>query len=64
MRDLVARKQFLWRKKIDNILHRLFPQTWIPLHSSVSFTLIPYSQCKLNNEWQNKVSIKLTLLLF
>lgn len=56
MRDLVTRKSFLWRKKIDNILYRLFPQIWMPLHSSVSFTKIGYKQCQLNNQWQDRVS--------
>lgn len=63
MRDLVARKSFLWRKKIDNVLHKWFPQTWISLHSLVSFTTIGYKQCKLNSQWQDQVSIKLTILL-
>lgn len=56
MRDLVARKRFLWRKKIDNILQKWFPQTWIPLHSAISFTTIGYEQCQLNNQWQNQVN--------
>ncbi|VVC40858.1 Kynurenine 3-monooxygenase,FAD-binding domain,FAD/NAD(P)-binding domain [Cinara cedri] len=63
MRDLVARKSFLWRKKIDNILQKWFPQTWIPLHSSVSFTTIGYKQCQLNNQCQNKI-LFLVLILF
>lgn len=57
MRDLVTRKTFLWRKQIDDILHKCFPKTWIPLHSSISFTTIGYKQCQLDNEWQDKVSI-------
>lgn len=57
MRDLVARKSFLWRKKIDNMLQKLFPQTWLPLHSTVSFTNIGYRQCQLNNHRQNQVSL-------
>lgn len=63
MRDLVARKSFLWRKKIDNILYKWFPQTWMPLHSLISFTTIGYKQCKLNSQWQDQVSMKLTVLL-
>lgn len=58
MRDLVARKSFLWRKKIDNTLYKWFPQIWIPLHNAISFTTIGYKQCELNRQWQNQVSAK------
>lgn len=37
MRDLVADKTFLLRKKIENKLHELFPDKWIPLYSMVTF---------------------------
>lgn len=56
MRDLVARKSFLWRKKLDDLLYKLFPRIWMPLHSSVSFTTVGYKQCKLNNQWQDQVN--------
>ncbi|CAI6360244.1 unnamed protein product [Macrosiphum euphorbiae] len=62
MRDLVARKSFLWRKKLDNILSKWFPQTWIPLHSSVSFTSISYKQCKLDNQWQDQILFRMFIL--
>ena len=37
MRDLVADKNFLLRKKIEAKLHELFPEKWIPLYSMVTF---------------------------
>ncbi|ELR70939.1 Kynurenine 3-monooxygenase [Fulvivirga imtechensis AK7] len=37
MRDLVADKDFLLRKKIEAKLHELFPDRWIPLYSMVTF---------------------------
>lgn len=37
MRDLVADKEFLLRKKIEARLHELFPEKWIPLYSMVTF---------------------------
>ena len=37
MRDLVADKEFLLRKKIEAKLHELFPARWIPLYSMVTF---------------------------
>ncbi|XP_025420301.1 kynurenine 3-monooxygenase [Sipha flava] len=62
MRDLVTRKSFLWRKKIDKILYKWFPQKWIPLHSLVSFTTIGYKQCKLINQWQDQVIFRMLIL--
>lgn len=37
MRDLVADKEFLLRKKIEAKLHELYPTKWIPLYSMVTF---------------------------
>ena len=37
MRDLVADPLFLIRKKIEAKLHELFPTTWIPQYSMVTF---------------------------
>lgn len=37
MRDLVADKEFLLRKKIEAKLHQLFPDQWIPQYSMVTF---------------------------
>lgn len=37
MRDLVADKDFLLRKKIEAKLHELFPDKWIPLYTMVTF---------------------------
>lgn len=37
MRDLVADKEFLLRKKIEAKLHELYPEKWTPLYSMVTF---------------------------
>jgi kynurenine 3-monooxygenase len=37
MRDLVADKNFLLRKKIEAKLHSLYPEQWIPQYSMVTF---------------------------
>lgn len=37
MRDLVADADFLLRKKIEARIHELYPETWIPLYSMVTF---------------------------
>ncbi|KAL6077417.1 kynurenine 3-monooxygenase, mitochondrial precursor [Balamuthia mandrillaris] len=44
MRSHVAHSGFLWRKRVDWLLAKLFPASWIPLYSMVSFTNIPYAQ--------------------
>ena len=55
MRSLVTSKLFLFRKYIDNFLHRLFPHTFVPLYTMVAFTRIPIHQVIERNEWQRKV---------
>ena len=44
MRDRVADKQFLLRKKIERKLHQRFPDRFIPVYSMVTFTDIAYSK--------------------
>ena len=48
MRDLVNKKSFLVRKKLDNFLHWLFPSFWVPLYTSVTFSRMRYNQCVSN----------------
>eukprot|EP00050_Salpingoeca_kvevrii_P007151 m.294150 g.294150 ORF g.294150 m.294150 type:complete len:459 (+) comp12935_c0_seq1:2078-3454(+) len=43
MRDSVNSKWFIFRKKIDNLLHKLFPKSFIPLYTMVTFSQIPYA---------------------
>lgn len=43
MRDLVNSRWFLFRKKVDNILHALLPDVFIPLYTMVTFSQIPYA---------------------
>lgn len=55
MRDLVTRKSYRLRKKFDDFLYWMMPNTWIPLYNSVSFSHMPYKQCIENRKWQDKV---------
>jgi kynurenine 3-monooxygenase len=56
MRDLVADKDFLLRKKIEARLHELFPSRWIPLYSMVTFQdSMRYSEALKNGQLQRKV---------
>jgi kynurenine 3-monooxygenase len=43
MRDHVASSRFLFKKKIEKVLHRLMPRTFVPLYTMVSFSRIPYA---------------------
>ena len=42
MRDLVASPLFIFKKKVEKVLHALFPRWFIPLYTMISFTTIPY----------------------
>jgi kynurenine 3-monooxygenase len=56
MRDLVADKEFLLRKKIEARLHSLFPEKWIPLYSMVTFhDSIRYSEALTIGQKQRKI---------
>jgi kynurenine 3-monooxygenase len=44
MRDLVARPDFILRKKIESNFYNKYPDRWIPLYSMVTFSHIPYSE--------------------
>jgi len=51
----VASPMFRLRKKMDNTLHRLMPNTFMPLYNMVSFSNIPYAQAKARAEGQNRL---------
>lgn len=44
MRKHTASKLFRFQKRVEAVLHFLFPRYWIPLYTMVSFTRIPYDQ--------------------
>lgn len=55
MRQSVNSRIFLVRKKLDNLLYWLFPRTWVPLYTMVSFSRTRYHECIKRREWQDKV---------
>lgn len=56
MRSKVTSSSYLWRKRLDAVLGRLFRDRWIPMYSMVSFhDDIPYSQVIARESWQSKV---------
>ncbi|XP_067680999.1 kynurenine 3-monooxygenase-like isoform X1 [Haliotis asinina] len=59
MRKSVNSPLFLLRKRIDNLLYTLFPKSWIPLYTMVSFTRTRYHECINKRKWQDQVIKKL-----
>lgn len=57
MRDLVTHRLHHFRKRLDDLLFSLMPNSWIPLYNSVTFSRIGYRQCMKNHQWQNKVKL-------
>jgi len=55
MRDLVNQWSFLMRKKFDNVMHWFFPNWWVPLYTSVTFSRMRYHLCIENKKWQDRV---------
>lgn len=48
-----------WRKSLDNVLYKIFPNFWIPLFEAMTFTNIPYTKCAEKNDWQNRIVNKI-----
>ena len=43
MRDHVASTGFLFNKKVEKVLHRLLPNSFVPLYTMISFSRVPYA---------------------
>jgi len=54
MRSLVNSWSFLLERKMLSALHWLMPKTFIPLHTMVTFTQIPYQEVVERTQWQEK----------
>ncbi|KAK5986954.1 FAD-dependent monooxygenase [Trichostrongylus colubriformis] len=61
LKDLVNHSSYKLRKKIDLFLNQLFPKTWIPRYSMVTFTRMPYHQVVEERQWQDKILSRLQL---
>jgi kynurenine 3-monooxygenase len=46
MRDRVSSRWFLWKKKLDILLHRLLPGWYLPLYTLITFTTTPYADAR------------------
>ncbi|XP_078315497.1 kynurenine 3-monooxygenase-like isoform X4 [Crassostrea virginica] len=55
MRQLVNTKTFRLKKRLDNLIHTLIPNHWVPLYSMVAFTDTRYHLCKKRKQQQNQI---------
>lgn len=46
MRDKTGRPEFLYRKKVEQALHAMFPGRVTPQYNLVSFSTVPYTEAK------------------
>nr|XP_022328908.1 kynurenine 3-monooxygenase-like [Crassostrea virginica] len=58
MRKSVNSKLFLLRKKLDNLLFTIFPNSWIPLYTMVAFTRTRYHLCIERRKHQDEILTK------
>lgn len=59
MRDLVAHKDFILKKKADTLLEERFPDQFIPKYSMVSFHRIPYALAMKRGQIQDRVLMEM-----
>lgn len=55
MRSKTASPLFRLRKRVEAVLHYIFPSWWIPLYSMVAFTRIPYDEALRRAERQDRI---------
>ena len=54
MRDHTASSLFLIQKKVESVLHRCFPNWWVPLYTMVAFTRTSYDEAYRKGKLQDK----------
>lgn len=60
MRDLVADKKFVLRKKIEKLMHERYPDKYLPLYAMVTFSEMPYSKALAIGKQQDALFEKLS----
>ncbi len=65
MRDHTGKRAFLWKKKAEATLHKLFPSWFVPLYTMVTFTRTPYAEAVRRARKQDRVVLEVvfTVLL-
>lgn len=59
MRDKVADEQFLWQKKLEALLHKKYPDKWVPLYTMVTFSNMSYHRALLIGKKQEAIMHKI-----
>jgi kynurenine 3-monooxygenase len=55
MRDRVSSRLFRLKKKLTNLLHKLFPRWYVPLYTLVSFRSTPYADAVRRARIQDRI---------
>ena len=63
MRDRAASPVFRMKKKGERILHKLFPQWYLPLYNMISFSRIPYAEAVKKAKAQDRVIILVAIVV-
>lgn len=63
MRDKVGSPLFVLKKKLDVLLHKFAPQTYLPLYTMIEFTRIPYADALKRAHRQSRI-VGFALLAF
>jgi kynurenine 3-monooxygenase len=63
MRDRVGSRAFLLKKRGEILLHKLFPQWYIPLYVLVTFTRTPYAEAARRAKKQDRVVLGAMVLV-
>jgi len=61
MRSKVVDPHFLRKKKMEAILHEMFPDRWMPLYTMVTFTTLPYAEARSRARAQDALLERLGL---
>ena len=64
LRTHVNSKFYNIERKVDGLLHWLFPRSFIPLYSMVAFSTIPYSTVVKRNKKQRQIVQKSFIVMF
>jgi kynurenine 3-monooxygenase len=65
MRDHVGSRWFRVGKHVEKGIHRLFPKTFVPLYTMVTFSRTPYAQAvrRARRQWDAVKAAGVALLL-
>jgi kynurenine 3-monooxygenase len=61
MRDRVVSRSFLAKKAAENVLHRMFPDQFLPLYSMVTFSRLPYAEALARSRRQDRLLLGLAV---